>query len=236
MRTSDMIKSKYWRATDLQGQRPVTLTIAHVTEELMGRGAHQDVKCFLWFTDHLKGLQLNKIRVKVLEYAYGPDSEAWTGRKVRLSYDPTVEFGARAVGGVKIETPPGLVYVGQAAMPGWESAPTGPAAPPGSPPPPVWDAARGVWVTQQPIAAPRPSQPPPPVWNAATQTWDVVNPGTGEIVGAPRPAAKPNPQDATWGGTATLGERLSTPADDGWGAVAPGEEHEFDNASDPTLW
>ena len=57
-----MIKSKFWRARDLEGQRPVTLTISDVTEELLGRGARQDVKCFLWFRDHQKGLQLNKTR------------------------------------------------------------------------------------------------------------------------------------------------------------------------------
>lgn len=230
MRTSDMIKSKFWRAADLQGQPPVVLTIAHVTEELLGRGSRQDVKCFLWFTDHAKGLQLNKTRVKVLEMAYGPDSDAWTGRRVRLSFDPTVEFGANAVGGVKLQTPPGVVYTGQASAAAWGTLPQTPVAPAGAPPPPVWDAAQGVWVTQQPIAAPRPSQPPPPVWNAATQTWDVVNPGTGEIVGAPRPAAKPNPQDATWGGTATLGERMAAPAADSWESVAPaGAPEDFDD-------
>ncbi len=59
MRTSDMIKSKFWRAVDLKGQAPVRLTIADVTEELIGRGGRQDVKCFVWFTEHLKGLRLN---------------------------------------------------------------------------------------------------------------------------------------------------------------------------------
>ena len=111
MRTSEMIKSKFWRAGDLQGQAPVVVTIAHVTEELMGRpGGRQDAKCFLWFQEHVKGLQLNKTRVRTLEAAFGPDSELWTGKRVRLSFDPTVEFGGRAVGGVRLQTPPGVVY------------------------------------------------------------------------------------------------------------------------------
>jgi hypothetical protein len=74
MRTADMNKSKYWRARDLEGQRPVTLTIADVSEELLGRGGHQETKCFLWFHESPKGLQLNKTRVNILEAAYGPDS------------------------------------------------------------------------------------------------------------------------------------------------------------------
>lgn len=221
MRTSDMIKSKFWRAGDLQGQPPVVLTIADVTEELLGRGGRQDVKCFLWFNEHLKGLQLNKTRVRTLEAAYGPDSEGWVGQRVRLSFDPTVEFGGRAVGGVRLQTPPGLVYTPGAGLPGWGAAPGTTAPPPGAPPAPVWDANRQVWVTQQPIAAPAPAQPPPPVWNAATGQWDVVNPSTGEISApgpAPGPArvARPDPQAGTWGGAPTLSQRMDArpPADE----------------------
>lgn len=187
MRTSDMIKSKFWRARDVEGQAPVTLTIADVTEELMGRGARQDVKCFLWFKEHAKGLQLNKTRVNTLEAAFGPDSELWVGKRVRLSFDPTVEFGGRAVGGIRLQTPPGVVWNGAAAG-AWGA----PESVPGRPPMPVWDEKRQIWITPQPpppIAAPgaSASRPPPPVWNEATQSWDTVDPRTGEIAGARPP-------------------------------------------------
>lgn len=182
MRTADMIKSKFWRARDVEGQAPIVLTIADVTEELLGRGGHQDVKCFLWFKESHKGLQLNKTRVNILEAAYGPDSEAWLGRRVRLSFDPAVEFGGRPVGGIRVQTPPGVVYSPGAALPGWGDAP---ATVGGRPPAPIWDERRQVWVTPQPppaSAAPAtPARPPPPIWNEATQSWEVVNPATGEI-------------------------------------------------------
>lgn len=209
MRTSDMIKSKFWRAADLQGQPPVVLTIADVTEELMGRGGRQDVKCFLWFTDHLKGLQLNKSRVRVIEMAYGPDSELWVGKRVRLSFDPTVEFGGRAVGGVRLQTPPGVVYTPSATgHAGWGEAP---ASVPGRPPAPVWDEKRQLWVTPQPIAAPAAAhRPPPPVWNEVTQSWETVDTTTGEIG-----ARKPIPRDDTWGGAPTLSQRMA-PVPDPW--------------------
>lgn len=178
MRTSDMIKSKFWRARDLEGRPPVVLTISDVTEELLGRGARQDVKCFLWFTENNKGLQLNKTRVTILEAAYGPDSVVWVGRKVRLSFDPTVVFGDRAVGGVKLQTEVGVVYsLAQNGQAGWGDAAQ---ASPGRPPPPVWDEKRQVWVTAQPAPAPA-SRPPPPVWNESTGEWEFVNTATGEI-------------------------------------------------------
>lgn len=218
MRTSDMIKSKFWRAGDLQGQPPVTLTIADVTEELLGRGSRQDVKCFLWFKEHLKGLQLNKTRVRILEAAYGPDSDLWVGQRVRLFFDPTVEFGGRACGGVGVQTPPGVVYSGAPAQQAaWGEVP---AAVPGRPPAPVWDEKRQQWITPQPpspSAAPAASpRPPPPVWNEATQSWDLVNPATGEIAGAGLERPK------------TISERVNaqhpaTGSDDGWGGVAPSE-------------
>lgn len=228
MRTSDMIKSKFWRAADLRGIAPVKLTIAEVTEELIGRGLRQEAKCFLWFKEHLKGLQLNKTRVKVLEAAYGPDSDLWVGGRVRLSFDPTVDFGGQAVGGVRLETPPGVIYSGALADPGWGTAPAAAAPVPGRPPAPVWDEKRGQWIFPQPPAI-APRRPPPPVFNEATGQWETVNPATGEIAApAPARAAVPNPQDATWGGAPTMSQRMA-PADggapastnDGWDQVAP---------------
>jgi hypothetical protein len=204
MRTSDMIKSKYWRARDVEGKPPIVLTIADVSEELMARGGgHKETKCFLWFTENLKGLQLNKSRVTVLEAAYGPDSAYWVGRKVRLSFDPTVEFGGRPVGGVKIETERGVIYRPTATETGWGEPSGRAAAPPGAPPPPVWDEKRQTWVNQAPIAAPRPSQPPPPVWNEATGKWDVVNPSTGEI------HHPMDVKDPMMGGAPTISQRVN---------------------------
>lgn len=220
MRTADMIKSKFWRAADLQGQPPVTLTIVDVTEELIGRGTRQETKVFLWFNEHLKGLQLNKTRVRVLEAAFGPESDLWRGKRVRLSFDPTVDFGGRAVGGVKLETPPGVVYTAPVGVPGWGAVPPGA---PGLPPQPVWDAQAGQWRVPQPIAAPAapPGAPPPPVWNPATQQWEVVQPSTGEITG----------QNATLGGAPTISQRIAAgPAPDEWSThAAPAATQDFND-------
>lgn len=165
-----MVKSKFIRAADLKGRAGVVLTIAHVTEELMGRGGKQEVKCFLWFTEDIRGLQLNKSRVAILEMAYGPESDLWTGRKVRLSFDPTVMFGGQAVGGVRLETPPGIVYAQAPATGAWGAAPSGqgqasaPPAPSPSAGPPGWvQLPNGQWVqtaTGETTAPPAAAGPP----------------------------------------------------------------------------
>lgn len=211
-----MIKSKFFRARDVEGVAPFVLTIADVTEELMGRaGTKQDVKCFLWFMESPKGLQLNKTRVNIIEAAYGPDSDGWTGKKIKLYFDPAIEFGGRPVGGVGIKTPPGVIFNAAAQAAAWG----GPAPVPGRPPAPVWDERRQMWITPKPPDAPPPSRPPPPVWNDATQTWETVNPATGEIA-APvhqRPA--------------TISERVNSahPPVTDFGPLPPAHAPEFDD-------
>lgn len=212
MRTSQMIKSKFWRARDVEGQAPVVLSISDVTEELLGRGARQDVKCFLWFNESPKGLQLNKTRVAALEAAYGPDSDLWVGKRVRISFDPTIEFGGRAVGGVRLQTPPGMVYKPSELHAGWGESP---GAVPGRPPAPVWDDKRQMWITPTPpVASPAAAKrPPPPVFNEATQQWETVDIATGEM--SP-PKHVPPP---------TISERVNAgnppTTDGGWGALPP---------------
>ena len=204
MRTADLIKSKFIRGKDLEGKPPLTLTIADVTEELVGRGGRQEIKCVLWFNEDHRGLSINKTRVLILEAAYGPETDLWIGKRVRLYFDATVEMGGRRVGGVGVLTPPGVIYQAQPAAASW-GAPAQQAGPPGATPPPQWDGTK--WVFPQP--------PPPPVWNAATGQWDVVNPSTGEIAPAP-PKHVPPP---------TISERVNQghpPASDGgWGHLAP---------------
>lgn len=210
MRTADMIKSKFWRAKDVEGQPPLVLTISDVSEELMGRGAHQEVKCYLWFRDHAKGLGLNRTRVAVLEAAYGPDSALWVGKRVRISYDPAIEFAGKLVGGVRVETQTGVRYTPPISGAAWGAPPT---APPGAPPPPVWDEKRQAWITAAPPAAAAPARPPPPVWNPATQQWDTVDTHTGEML-PPPPVHRPPP---------TISERVAAGSDrdQGWGNQPP---------------
>ena len=233
-----MVKSKVWRATDVQGRAPFRLTIAEVTEETMGRGGRQEVKCFLWFQEDLKGLQLNRSRVALLEHAFGPDSEMWVGKRVRLSYDPTVIFAGRAVGGVKLETPPGVVFDPAMLIPdGWGSAQGSAPGTLARPPAPIWDEQRQAWITPAPIARPAASasRPPPPVFNELTGQWETMDVGSGEI----RPLSPPQQARAP-----TISERVNAQhpvagvgAQDGWGSLPPqgqtDEDAEFGHSDIP---
>lgn len=176
MRASDMIKSNYISKAEVKAAGQLILTIVDCSLEKMGQG---DEKWVLWFNEHPKGLGLNNTKIRLLEAAYGEESSLWNGRRVRLTYDPTVQMAGQVVGGIKLtcSTAGGVRPNGH------------PALPPGAPPPPVWNGT--AWITQ----APPPAQPPPPVWDGTK--WVVqglpppagaefVDAATGEITqGAP---------------------------------------------------
>ena len=44
----------------------------------------------------------SKTNVKLLAIAWGEDDTDWPGRRVQLSADPTVTFGGKAVGGIRV--------------------------------------------------------------------------------------------------------------------------------------
>jgi len=192
MRTSDMIKSNYISKAEVKTAGQMILTIVDCTLESVG----SDQKWVLWFNEHPKGLGLNNTKIRLLEASYGEESSLWNGRRVRLTYDPTVTMAGQVTGGIKLtcSTQGGVRPNGHAAP-----------LPAGAPPPPVWDGTK--WVMQPPP----PAQPPPPVWDG-TQ-WVVQGPGapagaefvdqsTGEITpGAPVRPGHGRPQ--------TISERVN---------------------------
>jgi hypothetical protein len=115
-----------------------------------------DEKWVLWFNEHPKGLSLNNTKIRLLEAAFGDDSEYWTHKRVRLTFDPTVMMAGQVVGGIKLtcstlqaQRPsapqPGYGGVPQAGRPHpGTNGPVHPGAAPGAPPAPHWDGQR--WV------------------------------------------------------------------------------------------
>src|SRR5882762_373098 len=132
MRTSDMIKSNYISKAEVKTAGQMILTIVDCTLESVG----SDQKWVLWFNEHPKGLGLNNTKIRLLEASYGEESSLWNGRRVRLTYDPTVTMAGQVTGGIKLtcSTQGGARPNGHAAAP----------LPAGAPPPPVWDGSK--WV------------------------------------------------------------------------------------------
>jgi hypothetical protein len=103
MKTSQMIQSKFLKKTDFPS--PEVLTIKDCSLEEVGKG---DERWVLYFREKTKGVVLNVTKIKLLEGAYGDDTDQWVGKKVKLSHDPTVMMGTQQVGGIKLMVPSNL--------------------------------------------------------------------------------------------------------------------------------
>lgn len=88
-------KSDQLDAVDLLGG-PRTFTIAEVTKG----NDEQPVQVRL--AEFPRVWRPGKSMRRVLAACWGPQAEAWTGRRVTLYCDPAVKFGGEAVGGTRI--------------------------------------------------------------------------------------------------------------------------------------
>ena len=98
----DMIQSKFLRKEDFDEDRVLTIKGCKL-EDMPGDSGDQ--KWVLYFREEPKGMALNITTIRVLESAYGPDSDHWIGNKVMVYVDPNVSFGGRVVGGLRLRTP-----------------------------------------------------------------------------------------------------------------------------------
>jgi len=99
-RVSDMIQSKFLRKEDFDEDQICTIKTVKL-EEIMG----SDTKWVLYFSEHAKGMVLNVTTIRVLEGAFGDDSDNWIGKRVKVYVDPNVSFQGRVVGGLRIMPP-----------------------------------------------------------------------------------------------------------------------------------
>lgn len=98
---SQMFPSKWLAAADLDEQDR-TLTVADVTEELIGQGEEQDLKWVIHFREVDKGLVLNKTNATTITSALGDDTDEWIGRKVVL-YPTEVSFSGKMVAAIRVK-------------------------------------------------------------------------------------------------------------------------------------
>jgi hypothetical protein len=96
-----MIKSKFLRKEDFDDDVPATISSCE-KEELPSDGGGTRECWLLGFTSLPKKLVLNVTMIRVLERAFGTDSDDWIGKKVILYSDPGVTFMGKVVGGVRL--------------------------------------------------------------------------------------------------------------------------------------
>jgi hypothetical protein len=68
-------------------------------------GSVQRQKPVVWFTNHEKGLPLNRTNLRTLMGAFGDDMSKWVG-KIIIVYPTQAEMGGKMVGALRIRIPP----------------------------------------------------------------------------------------------------------------------------------
>jgi hypothetical protein len=101
-RVSEMIVSKFLKKEDFDDDRVCTIKGVKL-EDMPGDSGEQ--KWVLYFREEQKGMVMNLTTIRVLEQAFGDDTDHWVGNKVMVYVDPNVSFGGKVVGGLRLRTP-----------------------------------------------------------------------------------------------------------------------------------
>ena len=112
-KVSDMIQSKFLRKEDFE--EDAICTIKSLSLENM-QGDNGEQRWVLYFRERDKGMVLNVTSIRVLEQAFGDDSDSWIGNKVKVYVDPNVSFQGKVVGGLRL-MPPKKAKTGAKAAP-----------------------------------------------------------------------------------------------------------------------
>lgn len=96
----DVFPSKFLKASDLKGSRPI-LVFERVEIEEMREGEEALVA---YFRGREKGMVINKSKAGILASIYGPETENWVGEYVQL-YETTVDFKGKRTPSIGIQIP-----------------------------------------------------------------------------------------------------------------------------------
>lgn len=90
---------------DSGNYREYTLTIAKVTRDELQLPGRSDVteKVVIAFSEAKKRLVCNKTNVAAIKSHHGKKVADWLGKKITVKYDPSVKFGRKTVGGVRVK-------------------------------------------------------------------------------------------------------------------------------------
>lgn len=98
-----MIQSKYLAKADFDEDQ--VCTIKGVKQENLAKDDQaEELRWVLYFRDAPvpKGMVMNVTTIRVLEQAFGGDTDHWVGNKVVVYVDPNVSFGGKVVGGLRL--------------------------------------------------------------------------------------------------------------------------------------
>ena len=104
MKRSEAFPSTYLSKDDVDP--PITATIKDVYHVNLKGDAGDETKTAMSFVEpSVKPMIVNNANWMTCEDLYGEDSDGWAGHKVEIYKDPTIMFGGKRVGGVRVRKP-----------------------------------------------------------------------------------------------------------------------------------
>lgn len=105
MNINELTTSKYLKKEDVTP--PVMVTISGLTHENLAKdGDSPEYKYVLQFSENIKPMVLNLTNGKLIAIVTGEeDTDNWVGKKIILWNDPTVSFGEKMTGGIRVQLP-----------------------------------------------------------------------------------------------------------------------------------
>ena len=105
MHVSALKESKFLKRTDVGSGALVT--IRNLTQENVAKeGADPDMKWAIHFDEMDKPLILNSTNAQLIaQILKEEETDGWTGQRIVLYDDPSVSFGGKLVGGIRVRAP-----------------------------------------------------------------------------------------------------------------------------------
>lgn len=104
MKRHEALPGKYLAKEDFEPPRVAEVSSV-VIESVEGEHGSED-KAVLYIDDERRGIILNGTNWDMIEALAGEaDSDNWKGTKIEIFHDPTVKFGKRMVGGIRVRAP-----------------------------------------------------------------------------------------------------------------------------------
>ena len=105
MNINDLTVSKYLKKEDVMP--PVIVTISGLTQENLAKeNEAPEFKHILQFSENIKPMVLNITNGKLIAMVLQSDeTDNWIGKKITLWNDPTVSFGEKMTGGIRVQMP-----------------------------------------------------------------------------------------------------------------------------------
>jgi hypothetical protein len=98
MKISEKFRSKFLKASDLQG-KTVEAVIESVIEEEIGEARER--KPIVYFRGKQRGIVLNSTNAMTLQSVFGDETDSWAGKSVQIFAEPVL-FQGKKVDGLRI--------------------------------------------------------------------------------------------------------------------------------------